>query len=148
MPPLSSQAMDKATPTEGRDERRRKHRPAAENLTGKVRRTSGMRDDVRLLDLTPGGCRIAQAGYRAGEKLWISIGGLNPIVAEVRWTSQDSAGLQFESPLYPAIAEHLLTAQVSRTPPRRAQESLGESLSQPGTPRAGWIAELRNPYRR
>ncbi len=133
-------------PTERRAKDRREAR-----LTGKIRRTTGAREEVRLLDLSPGGCRLDGASYKVGEKVWISIGGLTPIEGQVRWVSGEAAGLQFQAPLYPAMADHLVNTGQTAAPVRPTwtpRARTGEVSTVSGGARAGWISELRDPYRR
>ncbi|MCW3835791.1 PilZ domain-containing protein [Sphingomonas canadensis] len=144
--------MESGSQPDNADDRRRKDRSATDML-GRVRRASGARENVRLLDLTPGGCRVNNPGYRVGETLWISIGNLTPIEAQVRWSSAHSAGLQFRSPLYPAVADHLL-GSAATAPGQPLPAPVTPARGKPANPapvteiRSGWIAALRDPYRR
>ena len=62
--------------------------------------------DIR--NLSPGGCCI-ELPYKAdlGERLWVTLPGLQPIEAEVCWAETYVAGCAFKTPLYPAVFDHI-----------------------------------------
>lgn len=97
----------------------------------------------RVRDLSPAGIRIDQAtGMRVGTTVLISVGALEAVGATVRWVTDDCAGLVFAEQIDPAQAR------------MRAAIAPGRSAT-PAPVRAaalvfatGWIAELRDPYRK
>ena len=67
------------------------------------------RRDVLVTDLSRHGCRIF------GQSLWLLAEqrvilrpqGLESLLGTVRWSLESEAGIEFESPLHPAIVDHL-----------------------------------------
>lgn len=79
---------------------------------------------LTISDLTHKGCRLSGLAMRArvGEKVIISPDGLQPITAHVAWTRMHQVGVQFERPLHPSVAEHLISlypAASTETAPAR-----------------------------
>lgn len=85
----------------------------------------GRRAFVVLIDLNASGCCLFSRVnmLSVGGKVTIHPEGLAPIKATVRWQTGSLAGLGFESPLYPAVADHL-----ARTHPWRLSESAKTAL--------------------
>ena len=44
---------------------------------------------------------------RTDDRLTVKIGPVGPVEATVRWNRSDSVGVQFNSPLYPSVLEHI-----------------------------------------
>jgi hypothetical protein len=66
--------------------------------------------DVRLTDISTGGCQVEASGaLNDGDHLVARLPGLEPLGAKVAWTDRCSAGLRFDRPLHPAVFELLLT---------------------------------------
>jgi methyl-accepting chemotaxis protein len=52
---------------------------------------------VKLLDISQGGARVGPIrGIGAGDRVTLSVQGLDPLEATVSWTAEDSLGLRFE----------------------------------------------------
>lgn len=97
----------------------------------------------RVRDLSPGGIRIDQeGGMRVGATVLISVGALEAIGATVKWVADGCAGLAFAEQIDPELAR-------ARTAiaPRSSAASPFRQASAP-TAGAGWVADLRNPYRK
>lgn len=79
--------------------------------------TQGAVQRLEISDLSPEGCAVVVAGppLVAGTVYGIKMEGLEGLVSTARWTAGQQAGLQFDRPLYPAIAEHIAARH-----PRRA----------------------------
>ena len=66
--------------------------------------------EVRLVDISTGGCQLARpAGLNINDHVITRLPGLEPIGARVAWTESRRAGLHFDRPLHPAVFELLLT---------------------------------------
>ncbi|MEN3972153.1 PilZ domain-containing protein [Sphingomicrobium sp. XHP0235] len=79
-------------------------------LTGEVRsRHQGGRPYPTVIrNLSPGGCCIEMPyAPRIGERLWVTLPGIEPLEAHVCWTEKFLAGCAFEKPLYPAVFDLL-----------------------------------------
>ncbi len=78
-------------------------------LAAQCRTATGVRDDGYLSDISPEGCCITTRGilFLAGARVMIKPQGLEGLSGVVRWISGHKAGVQFDSPLYGPIVEHL-----------------------------------------
>ncbi len=64
---------------------------------------------VSLQDLSPEGFRMMwQPRISVGSKLWIKIGMLAPLLAEVRWIEPNAVGCRFNAPLSEYVFDHLV----------------------------------------
>lgn len=75
-----------------------------------VLRYARARHAVTLEDLSEQGCQFRlpiQAGLPVGATVTISIAGLTPFVATVRWYRGGWAGVEFDLPVYPPVLAHL-----------------------------------------
>jgi hypothetical protein len=95
------------------DNRRHIERQPA-NVGAKLKSPYSTGKTVRVDDISPEGCRITVAHLCAGDRVYIQIGGMEPWPAEVRWSDEDQAGLQFAHPLHPAVALHLSSSCTRR----------------------------------
>jgi hypothetical protein len=61
------------------------------------------------LDLSCHGVRLAaMERLRIGEALWITLPGLPPRRATVKWVQAFEVGCQFDAPLHPAVLDQIL----------------------------------------
>lgn len=90
------------------DDDRRKPRHAI-SVQGRYRTGSGVAKDVDILDLSETGCRFFDRFGRMvpGTEISLRIGPIGPVVATVRWCKQQVVGVQFETPLYGPVFEHI-----------------------------------------
>lgn len=87
-----------------RDRRAQPRRALAAAATFRERGRS--REDVRVTDLSPSGCRVVLKGALiCGEHGWVTLPTLAPWGCAVAWRSDEEAGVRFERPLHPAVAE-------------------------------------------
>lgn len=102
----------------------------------------------RVRDLSVGGIRIDNVtGLRTGATVLISVGTLQAVGATVQWVRDGFAGLAFAEQIDPADA-HKKTAIAPTVPtaaPQPVKFDVGRTIAPPS---AGWIDELRNPYRK
>jgi hypothetical protein len=109
---------------DGQPERRHANR-AALSLTATMREGSRTKVQVRVIDISTGGCRIeCTSGVAVDANVWLTIPGLENQYCKVIWHCQEFVGLEFEKPLANAVLDKLL----------REQEQLPEKT----------IAELRD----
>jgi hypothetical protein len=77
-----------------------------------VRRIGQAKYRVRVLDLSPVGCKIDLIDRpRIGEKMLIKFEGIEIMEAEVCWVEDFFAGLRFDRPFHPIVFD-LLTARL------------------------------------
>lgn len=94
-----------------------------------VMTADGRSRERRVRNLSPHGACIEHNGdLEAGMTVMLHMGSMPDLVATVRWVSERLAGLRFSE---------LIDLDEARKP-----RGVGV------TPRAGWIADLNNPYRR
>ena len=99
-------------------ERRRSHR-APTRINGVAKTSRGQRHALEITDLSMGGCAVVADGHplTLGSTYGIKINGLETLGSVAAWTAGQSAGLTFEPPLHPAVADHLALLH-----PRRCEE--------------------------
>ena len=99
----------------------------------------GRRAFVALIDLNASGCCLFSRAnmLSVGGKVTIHPEGLAPIKATVQWQAGSLAGVRFESPLYPAVADHL-----ARTHPWRLSETAKGGLDREVAMPAVVVGEL------
>lgn len=87
--------------------RRAQRRPV--KLAATCRTQSGLRDSGYISDISPQGCRLTTRtlAVRIGSRVVIKPDGLEGLTGIVRWIDGDHAGIEFDSPLYEPIVDHL-----------------------------------------
>lgn len=99
----------------------------------------------RVRDLSVSGIRIDNAaGLRPGTTILISVGALQAIGATVQWVRNGFAGIAFAELIDPVDAHK--KAAIAPTVPAKPVTMETPRVVPP--PTAGWIEELRNPYRK
>lgn len=77
---------------------------------------------VRVIDISPYGCRIEHLGGRSLQPtVWLHLAKLDGIYARVVWNRDNFAGLGFETPLHEAVLDSLLGADRSVTEPTASE---------------------------
>ena len=93
---------------DGQAERRRATR-AALSLTATMREGSHTKVQVRVIDISTGGCRIeCTSAVGVGNNVWLSIPGLENQYCRVIWHCQEFVGVEFEKPLAEPVFQKLL----------------------------------------
>ncbi len=79
------------------------------SLAAQCRTATGIRDDGYLSDLSAEGCCITTRGilFLVGSRVLIKPKGLEGLSGVVRWINGHKAGVQFDSPLYGPVVDHL-----------------------------------------
>ncbi len=91
-------------------ERRRQGR-ASVGMTVALRERGRSALDARLVDFSPLGCKVDGLIVGAGSaQVWIKLPGLESLPAQRTWSSDNLAGLCFDTPLHPAVAARYLPA--------------------------------------
>ncbi len=80
------------------------------DITGQCCTSQGRLFDIKVCDLTEGGCRFRDADNSlfAGLQVNLMIAGSGPYRCFVRWREADDVGVSFAQPLSPAVLEQLL----------------------------------------
>jgi len=70
---------------------------------------SGMRLDLKILEVSAGGCMVESPGWsvRPDEGISVKLPGLGYQHATVVWIEDGRAGVAFEEPLYGPMLEHI-----------------------------------------
>ncbi len=77
-----------------------------------LRRSRGMKYQVTVRDFSPEGCSINLVDrVELDEIIWIKLPGLESLEADVCWTRDFVAGVQFRTPLHPSVFAMLLERQ-------------------------------------
>ena len=96
---------------DGQTERRRANR-AALSLTATMREGSRSKVQVRVIDISTGGCRVeCTSAVPVDACVWLSIPGLENQCCRVVWHCQEFVGLEFEKPLSAAVFDKLVKEQ-------------------------------------
>lgn len=79
-------------------------------LPAKCRTMGGMRDQGELSDISTHGCRVSTRSLylSVGSRVSIKPEGLESISGVVRWIVGNHAGVEFDTPLYGPIVDHLV----------------------------------------
>jgi len=74
------------------------------------RAKSGSTADLQVLDISPGGCMVASAGWTAepGERVLTTVRGIGVQPSNLVWMEDGRAGIAFEQPLHTAVYDYLL----------------------------------------
>ena len=77
-----------------------------------------MRDNGYISDISPHGCRLATTTLtiRIGLRLVIRPQGLEGLGGVVRWIEGQQAGIEFDTPLYEPVVDHLSQLHAAGTP--------------------------------
>jgi hypothetical protein len=103
--------MAQATQAVQQPDRRRVERIAL-RLTATMRDGTRSRVKVRVIDMSPRGCRIeCTTPVDDDSWIWLSIAGLETQFCRVVWHHQEFVGLEFEKPLSEAVFNKLLAEQ-------------------------------------
>lgn len=78
-------------------------------LTAQCRTQNGLRDDGAILDISPEGCCVStnRLFFRVGTRVVIRPEGMEGLTGIVRWIDGDKSGVEFDSPLYGPVLDHL-----------------------------------------
>ena len=89
-------------------------------MPARCRSRSGFVDRVVITDISRLGCKIESFALtmREGDPVVITPEVLEGLCATVRWTQGNSAGLEFATPLYGPVVEHLCREYATFLPPR------------------------------
>lgn len=87
-------------------------------LAATCRTQSGMRDNAFISDISPHGCRLATStlAVRIGLRIVIRPQGLEGLGGVVRWIEGQHAGIEFDTPLYEPVVDHLSQLHAAGTP--------------------------------
>ncbi len=70
---------------------------------------------VSLRDVSATGCRFTSyARPVVGQRIWISLPGLESLAATIRWISGNDCGCEFDRALYPAVLETIVQRLASQ----------------------------------
>ena len=74
------------------------------------RAKSGPSADLRVLDISPGGCMVASGGWMAepGERVLTTVRGIGVQASKLVWQEDGRAGIAFDQPLHAAVYDYLL----------------------------------------
>lgn len=94
-------------PRQFKDRREDRDRVA---MPGRLRRNVTCRTEVGVIDLSAHGCRIDTGGsaLAIGSSVFVRLDELGALRATVRWQEDRIAGLEFDSPLYAPVVDHLV----------------------------------------
>lgn len=89
--------------------------PRRSNRAGVQVKVQYRRSTVRMagvtLDLSCHGVRLAaMERLRIGETLWITLPGLQPRRATVKWGDRFEVGCEFDEPLHPAVFDRIINS--------------------------------------
>jgi len=119
-------------------ERRRAPRFAL-RLGASLRERGGtIRIPVRVIDISPYGCRIEHSGAQSLQStVWLYLDKLDGLYARVAWHRDIFAGLEFETPLHEAVIDTLLSADRESGGPTAAELQIIAEQSHNCAKRAG-----------
>lgn len=73
------------------------------------RTVSGLRDNGRISNLSREGCCVTTNGIfvKVGARVVIRPEGMEGLAGVVRWIDGNTAGIEFDAPLYEPVVDHL-----------------------------------------
>ncbi|NNC47649.1 MAG: hypothetical protein HKO13_04360 [Sphingomonas sp.] len=73
-------------------------------------RGAGLRETkAKLEDITRLGCRLEMfSAVNVHDEIWVRLPNLEPLRAVVCWADKFQVGVEFNTPIHPAVFEHLL----------------------------------------
>ncbi len=97
----------------------RRSRRLALAMPARCRMLSGFVEEVVIRDISPEGCRVMSfaLNLRPGARVIVRPAGMEGLCGTVRWAGRHEAGIEFERPLYPAVAEHMHRSYATFLPP-------------------------------
>lgn len=86
--------------------RREDRNPLSIDVAARIERS---RATLHLSDLSCRGCRIVTHArfLTVGTRVTIRPNGMEGLIGTVRWSDFETAGMEFDYPLHPAVADHL-----------------------------------------
>lgn len=103
----------------------------------------------RIKDLSATGARIDRASaIQLNSTVLVSVGALEAVGATVVWKEGDVAGLKFFEPIDPEAAQAKTIVPVRPSPVAASGTGAGQAGEGKAGATAGWVRDLRNPYRR
>lgn len=85
-------------------------------------RGTTIRVPVRVIDISPYGCRIEHGGGQTMQStVWLYLDRLDGLYARVVWHRDIFAGLEFETPLHEAVIDRLLSDERCDSEPTVAE---------------------------
>ena len=83
------------------------------NLAGTVGSSVIGKHKVVISDISRAGCRVEKAmNIQVGSTVVVTIQGLNPVGAQVRWVTASEIGLHFNRTLHPLIIAEILKSKI------------------------------------
>jgi len=80
-----------------------------------LRRSGKLTYKVRIHDASPHGCKVEFVDRPVlAERAWIKFDGLEPLEAKVCWVQGFVTGVQFSTPIHPAVFDGLMERLNSR----------------------------------
>ena len=84
-------------------------RRAEVRIAAEIREAGGGKTIVDVLDLSVTGFRMHSLAFiNAESRVYLTMPGMAPLVAQVAWTKGDYYGCHFDNPLYPAVFDHIV----------------------------------------
>ena len=95
-----------APPQNGESGRKQRHRV---ELRAGCRTQSGLRDEGWIANISAQGCCVETHSLfvRIGARVIVKPEGLEGLSGTVRWIEGNRAGIEFDSPIYGPVLEHL-----------------------------------------
>lgn len=100
-------------------------------LPAKCRSRTGFLDRVVITDLSPHGCRIESRALTVheGDLVVLRPEGMEGLGGVVRWMKGHLAGVEFETPLYGPVVDHLLRIHAGFLTPSPAPASAARRMA-------------------
>lgn len=88
------------------------------SLAAQCRTQSGMRDQGEISDISAEGCCVSTNSlfFRVGTRVVVKPEGIEGLTGVVRWITSNKAGVEFDTPLYGPIIDHLAALHCAGEP--------------------------------
>lgn len=88
------------------------------SMNAQCRTQSGLRDVGLISDISCDGCCVTTRGLfvKTGARVMVKPEGMEGLTGVIRWIDGLKSGIQFDSPIYEPVLEHLARLHVAGTP--------------------------------
>ncbi len=102
--------MDERKNRQADDGEHRFTRRADVRIEAEIREVGAGKFKINVLDLSVTGFRMHSLTFINPESpVFLTMPGMAPLSAKVAWTKGDYYGCEFDSPLYPAVFDHIVS---------------------------------------
>ncbi|MCB2078540.1 MAG: PilZ domain-containing protein [Novosphingobium sp.] len=87
-------------------------------MRAQCRTQSGLRDSGKISNISPEGCCVTTNGLfvKVGARVVVRPDGMEGLTGIIRWVEGQTAGVEFDAPIYPPVLDHLASIHAAGKP--------------------------------